>query len=89
MDLIESSKTVRRFNSHRNSCTYVHWFSSPLVAEFVKVQVLKHKDINPMEKLNNNIFMNIPLLIIADEIQDLLFQLQQHGSVPSREKKEE
>lgn len=30
--------------------------------------------------------MNIPLLIIADEIQDLLFQLQQHGSVPSKEK---
>lgn len=34
-----------------------------------------------MEKLENNSFMNIRLLIIADEIQDLLLQLQQHGSV--------
>lgn len=39
-----------------------------------------------MEKLKNNIFMNIRLLIIADEIQDLLLQLQQHGSVPEKKK---
>lgn len=50
------------------------------MVEFVKLQVLKHEDM--MEKLKNNIFLNIPLLIIADEIQDLLFQLQQHGSIP-------